>query len=218
MAEEIAVVHSHCDQELLDCPVCRMQIRRITVGRRSVSRILLVMRDWYVVLQSAGCYLLAHPATPAVRQIVWTACHIWLRPPAEQATSILFPHLVDQLKRSRPWSTLVRCGRCCCLCGALTRRDPPDLCPTRAAAPPGPSPCAGHFGSDCLVCCAGRLLRTRSRRWRSRLTSEGLRVASCRLSARLPRHPSALPRLRPRWTRPLRSAQEWRRRQPCWPP
>lgn len=50
-----AVVHSHCDQERLDCPVCRMQICRILVGRRSVSRILLVMRDWYVVLQSAGC-------------------------------------------------------------------------------------------------------------------------------------------------------------------
>ena len=39
----------------MDVPVCRVQIRRIHVGRRGVSRILLVMRDWYVVLQSAMC-------------------------------------------------------------------------------------------------------------------------------------------------------------------
>jgi hypothetical protein len=52
-----AVVHSHCDKERLDCPVCRMQICRIVVGRRGVSLILLVMRDWYVVLQSAMCLI-----------------------------------------------------------------------------------------------------------------------------------------------------------------
>ncbi len=34
------------------CAVCR--VAEFMLGRRSVSRILLVMRDWYVVLQVLG--------------------------------------------------------------------------------------------------------------------------------------------------------------------
>jgi len=57
MAEGFAVIHSHFDQELMDVAVCRVQIRRTVSGRRGVSQVLLVMRDWYVVLQSAMCLI-----------------------------------------------------------------------------------------------------------------------------------------------------------------